>query len=295
MTDHKTSSRWTGAAIPAVSALAVSGVLAGLFYVWDAERVTAHYRKTAFSALAEGDGDTARVAAMRLLGKGESQRNDALFLLAQAHLLAGNSAAAGSIWNLIAPDTEPVYAPAHLFLARRLSSAGDPTSQQRAVRHAGFARTLDPQSAEAWLLTGRAAIRQRNWVAARESLEKAAALDPFATFELLPVLRVLGDTKAENEWTRRAHLTFSERIADRPTAENWIGLARVHAEGGVFEKAREILQGSPASAEVEVELEKLYERWARETSDLSSRRRIAREGLKRFPTNSVLGEAAETE
>lgn len=277
--------------IPAFSALAASLVLALLFFVWDASSVADRYRRMALAALQTGDAETARVAALRLLGQGESGRNEALFLLARAHLAAGNTGAARSVWNLIAPDHEAVYAPAHLFLATTLARNPDAASQRMAVHHAGLAQSLDPSAAEPRLITGRIAVRQRNWALARRSLEEAALTDPTAVFELLPVLRLLGEEEAAAAWVQRANDAFARQVAQSPSVEALRNLARAQVEAGDFSAARATLQPERLRAE----LEQLYERWISQKLPPDERQKIASEGAQIFPQNPALRAVAEGE
>ena len=143
--------------LPAILAIVFCLVLGGSFLAWNPERVSSRYRAIAQKAVDEKDFPTALVAAGRLLSFGGESRNEALFLLVQANLGAGHNAEAAGILQMIAPLNRPVFAPAHLFVARTLMARPNRSTQMdRAIEtQLGNTLTLHPDSAEAKELLAR--------------------------------------------------------------------------------------------------------------------------------------------
>jgi len=110
----------------------------------------------------EKDYPTALVAAGRLLSLGRESRNEALFLLARANLGVGHNAEVAGILQIVAPLNRPVFAPAHLFVARSLMARPNRSIEMDRVIETQLRNTLtlQPDSAEARELLARLRGRQ---------------------------------------------------------------------------------------------------------------------------------------
>ena len=115
------------------------------------------YQSLAQKSLDDKNYATAIVASWRLLGFGGPYRNDALFKLAQATLGLGQVGEATNLMEMVAPQDKPVYAPAHLFVARTLMARGSQTTFVKNAIEAQLrnALTLEPDSREAKALVTR--------------------------------------------------------------------------------------------------------------------------------------------
>lgn len=201
--------RWLGLprmAYPAIGAIALCASLGTLVLLWNSEQVKERYIRLTEAALERGDAATALVGAARLLELPGSSREAGFLFLARAHLANGNAREASAIIDWIAPTDKAVFAPAHLFVATQIleSASSDPALLRLARRQALNALSLQPDAPEALRIFGRVAARQRSWVEARQAFEKAAAKDPSAVVELIPVLKILGDQKGLEKWSTPA-------------------------------------------------------------------------------------------
>jgi hypothetical protein len=149
VTNPAASSIWIK--IPAILAIAFCLALGISFLRWNPATMALRYQAIAREALDRKDYPTAIVAASRLLSFGGESRNDALFKLALANLGLGRNAETSGIMQLIAPTDRPVYAPAHLFVARTLMArAYRPRQVEQAIAaQLENALTLEPDSREA--------------------------------------------------------------------------------------------------------------------------------------------------
>lgn len=149
--------------IPAVLAIGFCLVMGIFFLAWNPEQMASRYRAIAQKALEEKDHPTALVAAGRLLHFGGDFRNEALLLLAQANLGTGRNAEASGILQVLAPLNKPVFAPAHLFVARTLMARPNRSVQMDRAIEAQLrnALTLDPESSEARELLSRLLDREK--------------------------------------------------------------------------------------------------------------------------------------
>ena len=143
--------------IPAVLAIAFCVVLGLSIWRPDSAALGMRYLEVARKALDQKDYPAAIVASSRLLSFGDPFRNEALFKLALAHQGLGQTADASNVLAMVAPSDKPVYAPAHLFVARTLIARG---SRSREVEDLIVAQlrnvlALEPDSAEAKELLSR--------------------------------------------------------------------------------------------------------------------------------------------
>lgn len=149
VTEPPRPSRWIK--LPAILAVLFCLVMGVSLLTWNPDTVRSRYRIIARVAIDKKDYPTALVAASRLLSFGGESRNEALLLLAQANLGAGHNAEAAGILQTVAPLDKPVYAPAHLFVARTLLARSNRSMQmdQAIGTQIRNAITLQPESAEA--------------------------------------------------------------------------------------------------------------------------------------------------
>lgn len=143
--------------IPAVLAIVFCTVLGLSIRRPDSAALGAHYRDVAQRALDQKDYPAALVASSRLLSFGEPFRNEALFKLVLAHQGLGQTADASNVLAMVAPSDKPVYAPAHLFVARALIARGSRSSEveNTIVAQLRNVLALEPDSTEAKELLSR--------------------------------------------------------------------------------------------------------------------------------------------
>ena len=137
--------------VPACLAMLLCLAMAVSILRPNSEGLALHYQSLAQKSLDDKNYPTAIVASWRLLGFGDPYRNDALFKLAQANLGLGQVGEATNLMEMVAPQDKPVYAPAHLFVARTLMERGSQTTFIRNAIDAQLrnALTLEPDSQEA--------------------------------------------------------------------------------------------------------------------------------------------------
>jgi len=137
--------------LPAILAIAFCLALGISFLRWSPSSMALRYQAIAQKALDQKDYQTAIVAASRLLSFGGESRNEALFKLALANLGLGRTADAAGILQIIAPPDRPVFAPAHLYVARTLLSRAylSPEMKQAIAAQLENALRLEPDSIEA--------------------------------------------------------------------------------------------------------------------------------------------------
>jgi len=200
---------------------------------------------------------------------------------------------------------DPKYARAHARLASFYAIANNydntfdlTESQSSAEREARIAIGLDPAMAEPYAALGVIHEYHREWVAARESLEHAAALDPSdptATFWL-------GLTRYDAGYRRLGIASIDRALAIDPLLPNalaWRAFASLDA--GDAENARRMAQRSAdqglASAELTLAL--LAHAQGRDDDAIARYSRGARSTLNGFPDGAatvlaqgVFGDAA---
>jgi|GEM_PF-3879088 len=137
--------------IPAVLAAVFCLALGFSLLRWNPATMSLRYRAIAQRALDEKDYPAAIMAATRLLSFGGASQNDALFLLALADQGSGRAAEASSIMEMVAPLDKPVFAPAHLFVARSLMASAyrSPQAEQAIAAQLRNVLALQPDSVEA--------------------------------------------------------------------------------------------------------------------------------------------------
>jgi len=143
--------------LPAILAIVFCLALGFSFLRWNPAAMSLRYQGIAQKALDDKDYPTAIVAANRLLGFGGALRNEALFHLALASMGLGRAAEASSIMAMVAPTDRPVFAPAHLFVARTLMARAYRSQQEEQAIAAQLrnALALQPDSVEAKELLSR--------------------------------------------------------------------------------------------------------------------------------------------
>ena len=157
VTESKRSSASFWIKLPAILAIVFCLALGFSFLRWNPAAMSLRYQGIAQKALDEKDYPAAVVATNRLLGFGGASRNDALFKLALAYRGLGRNIEASSIMEMVAPLDRPVFAPAHLFVARSLLGRSYRSQQveQAIAAQLRNALALQPDSAEAKELLSR--------------------------------------------------------------------------------------------------------------------------------------------
>jgi len=200
---------------------------------------------------------------------------------------------------------DPKYARAHARLASFYAIANNydntfdlTESQSSAEREARIAIGLDPAMAEPYAALGVIHEYHREWVAARESLEHAAALDPSdptATFWL-------GLTRYDAGYRRLGIASIDRALAIDPLLPNALAWrAFAYLDAGDAENARRMAQRSAdqglASAELTLAL--LAHAQGRDDDAIARYSRGARSTLNGFPDGAatvlaqgVFGDAA---
>lgn len=143
--------------IPAVLAIALCLLAGACLLRWNPATIQLRYEGIAMRALEANDLATARVAGTRLLELGPGSRNFGLFALARTNFAIGHNEEAAGMIRQVAPLDRPVFAPAHLFVARSLMSRANPSPAIRAaiLAHLHHALVLEPDSEEAKALLER--------------------------------------------------------------------------------------------------------------------------------------------
>lgn len=152
---HAASPLWLK--IPAVLAIVFCAALGLSIWRPDKAALAARYRDVARKALEQKDYAAALVASLRLLSFGEPSRNEALLEIAMARHGLGQTSEANDILAAVAPSDKPVYAPAHLYVARALIARGGYSREAETLIVAQLrnALALEPDSAEAKELLSR--------------------------------------------------------------------------------------------------------------------------------------------
>jgi len=265
--------RWGG--VPAI--LAILGCIAFAFSIarWNPDSVRSRYRAIAQEALDRGDYQTALVASQRLLDFGGASRNDSLFKLALANLGLGHTAEAESILQLVAPPEKPVFAPAHLYVARTLlSRTGRSPEEDKAIAaQLGQALTLQPDSPEANGLL----------------------------FELIEISRRLRDEAGVARWRKKALEYYGRRVEGEvaPSDKDRIFFAEALFQTRDFEKAETVLRNSAGGSNdgtTKRRLALIREAWAADlaTNDpdnMTLRAKVIGDGLEQFPKDASLAAA----
>ena len=166
----------------------------------------AYYTSLVPRALAMRDFPTARVASNRLLLSWPGSRTQDLFNLGLAMFGLGQGRDGFALMNVAAPIEKPVFAPAHLFIARQLLMQTNvtPATIQQAERHLNHVLALEPNSVEAQLVLGRLYFQMRNWDAAKEHLELCVSARPETAILLASVAKAQSDDIAMRRWAMRA-------------------------------------------------------------------------------------------
>lgn len=157
VTEPRTPANTFWIKLPAILAIVFCLSLGFFFLRWSPSTISLRYQAIAQKALDEKDYPTAIVAANRLLSFGGASRNEALFLLALSNQGLGRTAEASSIMEMVAPLDKPIFAPAHLFVARTLMARAyrSPRMEQTIAAQLHNALALQPDSVEAKELLAR--------------------------------------------------------------------------------------------------------------------------------------------
>jgi tetratricopeptide (TPR) repeat protein len=253
---------------------AVLAILLGIFFLfamvlWNPEKIRTRYEETAVSALAEKDYPTALVAAQRLLGFGSEKRNEAIFLIAKSKLGLGRTGDAAGLLEMIAPYDKPVYAPAHLLVARNLIDRPDPDvrTDQATIAQLKNVLALEPDSVEAKALLANLSLKKKNWLEARKYLEEIVSSKPEAMFQLIDIARALGDERDATAWKTKALTHYRAKFEDpkSSSAADRVFYCEALLQSGEFDSALRVLASAPESendAAAERRIQVVYRAWS---------------------------------
>jgi tetratricopeptide (TPR) repeat protein len=224
---------WLG--LPALAACIAACVLVALYAANNAASGNSvqHYQAIAVSALTATNYDAARVACLRgmALGGTEKVRSEWLYYLSLAVGGKGHKKESADLLNAAAPLDRRGSPLAHLAAARDLLTATEPEAQTigLAERHLQIVLLSDPQSVEANEMLGRLYINTGQWEKAEKYLKQALPMKSELALLLAVATQGRGDSYSANNWANAAVATFTgdlKRDAPRENPEDRIGWAQ---------------------------------------------------------------------
>jgi len=273
------------------------------FYVvsgWKPVETRSRYTAVATRALAAKDYPMARVACQRLLSSGSESPGQTLFYMAIALGGLGREQEANALLSQAAPTEKPVYAPAHVYVARSLLALtnGTPKTVKLAEKHLEYAVRLEPKSTEAHELLSWICVQRRDWESARKHLLQVLPSRPQAALSLAAVLKELGDEAGAKARAEQAAKYFREKLTDAKSDMPAERVACAQAVGmlGDYQEAFSILEsgwkqsGNPA---YRPPLGEVCAVWAQKMAkdrpgDLAPRIKLIQQGLEYAPRNLPL-------
>lgn len=267
---------------------------------WDPISVRARYVRYANQALASNDFPTVLVASQRLLNLDSAWRNQALFGLALAEQGLGDKAKAADILQQVAPPNRPVFATAHMYLAKsllqRIGTAPELLPLIKA--HLNQVLALEPESVEANELLGSIYASQKQWELAYKYYTATIKAKPEYMILLARIAKERGNGNAAETWTRDAQIHFQQAVeapgSDNP--KNRIAYIEALMMGNEFEKAKAVLDaGRKLAGDEPYKLVSpaVFAGLARKladngSKDLDFRAKLIREGMEADPKNPAL-------
>lgn len=224
---------WLG--LPAGAAALAAGVLVVLYGVNKASRgnQAQHYQALAINALSATNYDVARVACLRgmALGGTERVRSEWLYYLSKAVGGKGGAKESADLLNAAAPLDHLGSPIAQLAVARELLSATNLATETIALaeRHLQIALLSDPQSSEANEMLGRLYINVGDWDKADRYLKQGLPAKSELALLLAVAAQGRGDSYNANNWANLAVETFTrnlKRDAPRENPDDRIGWAQ---------------------------------------------------------------------
>lgn len=267
---------------------------------WKPVEIHGRYGAVASRALAAGNYQTARVACQRLLSWGNESQGQYLFYMALALRGLGRPAEGNAFLSQAASVEKPVYAPAHIFVAKGLLALTNatPRTVKMAELQLDYALRLDPRSVEAHELLSRICVEKRQWESARKHLLEILPSRPQAALSLAMVMRELGDESAAKLRAGQAANYYRDKLVDAKLdmPSERVAWAQAVTIRGDFQEACSILEagwkqsGNQAYAQFYGDVCAL---WVRKLAkdqpgDLAARIKVIQQGLSRAPQNLVL-------
>lgn len=278
--------------------LACAG-MAFMLYSWNAYSVRVRYTRAAGMALNAKDYPTARVACDRLLSLENVDRNATLFQLALAAQGLGQNQEAAALFAKLAPLNEPVYAPAHLYVAKALISGtnNSPQATQTILTQLQHVLKLTPNSPEANEILGRYYFQQRKWALVINHLKPLVSQYPAMYFPLIAAATELKDPAAAN-WKEQACAYYENALKSAkgdsvPTRLQYVQTLVLLEQ---FPKAVSVMaEGFKFSSDEAYRspLGDVYAAWAenltkKEPQNLAGRIDLIKQGLEMTPRNPKL-------
>jgi tetratricopeptide (TPR) repeat protein len=210
--------------------------------------VESEYARAARDALAANKIDLACWCNRKLLF---IQPNDAepRLVLAQMAEKSGDLARTERLMRQVAPLAETGYAPAHLWMARKLMSEAPAKGQQQQVRqiteiqqHLRHAIEVEPRNMEARELLGNICARTGQVSEAIANLTVAAEVHPSVHLTLAQLFAVRGDRSLAEMHGRTVQDHFQKKLAANPDdIDAELGLAASDLFLGDSQKAIDVL------------------------------------------------------
>lgn len=286
--------------IPALVATVACIVFGFYLKHWSPASVRARYSDTAREALAARDFATARVACRRLLVLGSESRMQTLFDLAMALQGLGQGREASALLDMVAPFNRPVYAPAHLYVAKCLMTGTNKTIQTVKLAELQLKQViaLQPDSLEANEILGRHYFQEKEWVSARKHLIVALPSEPEFMFLIATACQKLGDTKGMLGWMEHAETLYREKVvkgkSDNP--KDRLFWVRALASQGKYAEAMQVADAGQKqfkNNEFRPVIAEICGLWAcqiakKEPENLDARLKLIQQGLGQAPEDERL-------
>ncbi|MEI6494068.1 MAG: hypothetical protein WCO94_16095 [Verrucomicrobiota bacterium] len=231
--------------IPVLLALLLGIAFAFVVLFWDPTSVRARYVGYANNALAQNNFPTVLVASERLLSLDSAWRNQALFGVALAHQGLGDDAKAADTMRQVAPPNRPVFATAHMYLAKTMLQrvGAAPELLPLIKAHLNQVLALEPESVEANEMLGSLYASQKQWEFAYKYYTAIIKERPEAMLLLARIAKERGNANAAETWTRDAQIHFQHAVetpgSDNP--KNRISYIESLMMSNDFEKAKAVL------------------------------------------------------
>lgn len=215
---------WLGS--PALAACLGAAVLALLYAVNNAgwSNPSQRYLALAINSLAVTNYDTARVACLRgmALGRTEKVRAQWLYYLSEAQRGKGRLKESADLLEAAAPLDRLGSPLAQLAIARNLLTATnlEANSIRLAERHLQIALMSDPKSIEANETLGRLYINLGEWDKADKALKQALPMKSELALLVAVVAQGRGDSYNANNWANAAIQTFTRNMKQNAPREN---------------------------------------------------------------------------
>jgi len=243
--------------LPALLAMSGALLVLGVVIANDSQRseLRLRYRRTATSALAARNFETARVACLRGLSfdSDEQTRLQWLFNLSIALNGLGRGQEAAALLVTAAPEDHPGYVQAHVTVAQMLLNSTNITEAavHSAERQLQNAHALEPQSMEINEMLGRFYINTGKFDEARKLLLEVYPVKKNVALLLAITYSASHDPVAARTWSNTAIEVFAKNLKQASPIDSPVdrmGLAEALSFQGNYQEALNILEsGLPLS------------------------------------------------